>query len=136
MLTLVGVPSRWTIAIGIVTAASNLVPYLGFAVAMVSGLAYALLAEDIRPLLPMVGPANFAIWVVVAVVLAELLKNVVFEPVVLGSVVKLHPLVIVIGVVGGAILFGAVGNAPRDPGHDPLQGARLQQRQAGQGLWA
>jgi predicted PurR-regulated permease PerM len=75
----------------------------------VSGLAYALLAEDIRPVLPMVSPENLAIWVVVAVVLAELLKNVVFEPVVLGSVVKLHPLVIVIGVVGGAILFGTDG---------------------------
>ena len=74
-----------------------------------SGLAYALLAEDIRPFLPMVSPENFAIWVIVAVVLAELLKNVVFEPVVLGSVVKLHPLVVVIGVVGGAILFGTVG---------------------------
>ncbi len=108
-LTLIGVPPRWTIAIGIVTGASNVVPYLGSAVALVSGLAYALLAEDIRPLLPMVSPENFAIWVTVAVVLAELLKNVVFEPVVLGSAVKLHPLVVVIGVVGGAILFGTVG---------------------------
>jgi predicted PurR-regulated permease PerM len=108
-LTLIGVPPRWTIAIGIVTGASNLVPYLGSAVALVSGLAYALLAEDIRPLLPMVSPESFGIWVIVAVVLAELLKNVVFEPVVLGSAVKLHPLVIVIGVVGGAILFGTVG---------------------------
>jgi predicted PurR-regulated permease PerM len=108
-LTLIGVPPRWTIAIGIVTGASNVVPYLGSAVALVSGLAYALLAEDIRPLLPMVSPENFPIWVGVAVVIAELLKNVVFEPVVLGSVVKLHPLVIVIGVVAGAILFGTVG---------------------------
>jgi predicted PurR-regulated permease PerM len=108
-LTLIGVPPRWTIAIGIVTGASNLVPYLGSAVALVSGLAYPLLAEDIRPLLPMVSPGNFAIWVIVAVVLAQLLDNVVFEPVVLGSAVKLHPLVVVIGVIGGAILFGTVG---------------------------
>jgi predicted PurR-regulated permease PerM len=108
-LTLIGVPLRWTITIGIVTGASNLVPYLGSAVALVSGLAYALLAEDIRPLLPMVSPENFAIWVIVAVVLGELLKNVVFEPVVVGSAVNLHPLVVVIGVIGGAILFGTVG---------------------------
>jgi predicted PurR-regulated permease PerM len=108
-LTLIGVPPQWTITIGIVTAASNLVPYLGSAVALVSGLAYALLAEDIRPLLPMVSPENFAIWVIVAVVLGELLKNVVFEPVVVGSAVNLHPLVVAIGVLGGAILFGAVG---------------------------
>ncbi len=108
-LTLIGVPPRWTIAIGIVTGASNVVPYLGSAVALVSALAYGLLAEDIRPLLPMVSPENFAIWVIVAVVLAQLLDNVVLEPVVLGSVVQLHPLVVVIGVIGGAMLFGTVG---------------------------
>jgi len=108
-LTLIGVPPRWTIAIGIVTGASNVAPYMGSAVAVLSGLAYALLAEDIRPLLPMVSPENFAIWVIVAVVLAELLKSVVYEPVVFGGVVKLHPLVMVIGVLGGAILFGPAG---------------------------
>jgi predicted PurR-regulated permease PerM len=109
LLTLIGVPPQWTITIGIVTGASNVVPYLGSAVALVSGLAYALLAEDIHPMLPMVSPENFAIWVIVAVVLGELLKNVVFEPVVVGSVVNLHPLVVAIGVIGGAILFGMVG---------------------------
>ncbi len=108
-LTLIGVPLQWTIGIGIFTGASNVVPYMGFAVALLSGLAYALLAEDIRPLLPMVSTENFAIWVIVAVVLAELVKNVVYDPVVLGGVVKLHPLVMVIGVLGGAILFGPVG---------------------------
>jgi predicted PurR-regulated permease PerM len=108
-LTLIGVPLRWTIVIGIVTGASNVIPYLGSTVALLSGLAYALLAEDIRPLLPMGSPATFAIWVVVAVVLAELLKNVVYEPVVLGGVVKLHPFVVVLGGLGGAILFGPVG---------------------------
>jgi len=108
-LTIIGVPLRWTIAIGIFTGASNVVPYMGFAAALLSGLAYALLAEDIRPLLPMVSSENFAIWVIVAVALAELLKNVVYEPVVLGGAVNLHPLVVVIGVLGGATLFGPVG---------------------------
>ena len=108
-LALIGVSLRWTIAIGIVTGASNVVPYMGFAVALLSGLAYALLAEDIRPLLPIVSTENFAVWVIVAVALAELLKNVVYEPVVLGGRVNLHPLVVVIGVLGGAIMFGPVG---------------------------
>ena len=109
LLTIIGVPLRWTIAIGIFTGASNVVPYMGFAAALLSGLAYALLAEDIRPLLPMVSSENFAIWVIVTVALAELLKNVVYEPVVLGGAVNLHPLVVVIGVLGGATLFGPVG---------------------------
>jgi len=109
LLTIIGVPLRWTIAIGIFTGASNVVPYMGFAAALLSGLAYALLAEDIRPLMPMVNSENFVIWVIVAVTLAELLKNVVYEPIVLGGAVNLHPLVVVIGVLGGAVLFGLVG---------------------------
>jgi predicted PurR-regulated permease PerM len=107
--TLVGVPPRWAIAIGVFTGASNVIPYMGFAAAMLGGLAYALLAEDIHPVIPLVTTETFAIWVVAAVVLAELLKNVFYEPIVLGSAVKLHPLVVVIGVVGGAMLFGAAG---------------------------
>ncbi len=73
------------------------------------GLAYALLAEEIHPLLPMVNPGNFAIWVIAAVALAEVLKNVFYEPLVLGGAVKLHPLAVVIGIVGGGILFDVPG---------------------------
>jgi predicted PurR-regulated permease PerM len=108
-LTVVGVPLRWAIAIGIFTGASNVIPYMGFVAALLSGLAYALLAEDIHPLIPLVSADTFAIWVVAAVALAELLKNAVYEPFVLGGAVELHPLVVVIGVVGGATLFGPAG---------------------------
>jgi predicted PurR-regulated permease PerM len=108
-VAVIGVPLRWSIAIGLATGASNVVPYMGFAAALVSGLAYALLADNVHPLLPIVTPETFALWVIGAVCLAELLKNTIYEPVVLGSAVHLHPLVIVIGVLGGAILFGPVG---------------------------
>ena len=108
-LTVVGVPLRWAIAIGIFTGASNVIPYMGFFAALLSGLAYALLAEEIHPLIPLVSAETFAIWVVAAVALAELLKNAVYEPFVLGGAVELHPLVVVIGVIGGATLFGPAG---------------------------
>ena len=99
----------WAIAIGIFSGASNVIPYMGFGAALLGGLAYALLAEDVQPLIPLVSADTFALWVVAAVTLAELLKNVVYEPLVLGGAVKLHPLVVVLGVVGGATLFGAAG---------------------------
>ena len=109
LLAIVGVPPRWAIAIGIFAGATNVVPYLGSAVALMGGLAYALLAEEIHPLLPMVNTENVAIWVIAAVGVAELLKNVFYEPLVLGGAVKLHPLVVVIGVVGAGILFDLAG---------------------------
>jgi len=48
-------------------------------------------------------------WVVAAVAVAEVLKNIIYEPIVLGGAVKLHPLVVVIGIVGGGILFDLAG---------------------------
>jgi len=108
-LVIVGVGPPWVIAIGIFTGATNVVPFLGSAVALMGGLAYALLSDEIHPLLPLVNSGNFAIWVIAAVVLAEVLKNVIYEPLVLGGVVKLHPLVVVMGVVGGGILFDVPG---------------------------
>ncbi len=108
-LVIVGVSPRWAVPIGIFAGATNVVPYLGSAVALLAGLAYALLADEIHPLLPMVNPVNFAIWVIAAVLLAEVLKNVFYEPLVLGGAVKLHPLVVVIGVLGGGILFDVAG---------------------------
>jgi predicted PurR-regulated permease PerM len=109
LLAIVGVPLRWAIAIGIFAGVTNVIPYLGSAVALMGGLAYALLAKEIHPLLPMVNTENVAIWVIAAVGLAELLKNVFYEPLVLDGAVKLHPLVVVIGVVGGGILFDLAG---------------------------
>jgi hypothetical protein len=46
---------------------------------------------------------------VVGVLLVEPFKNVVLEPLVLGGAAKLHPLIVVIGVLGGGILFGLPG---------------------------
>jgi predicted PurR-regulated permease PerM len=109
LLAIIGIPLRWSIAIGLFAGATNVVPYLGTAVALLGGLAYALFALEIHPLLPVVTAENLAIWVIVVVGLAELIKNVVYEPVVLGGAVKLHPLVVVIGAMGGAILFGLAG---------------------------
>ena len=109
LLAVVGVLPSWAIAIGILASAINVVPYMGSTVALMGGLAYALLAEEIHPLLPMVNTGNITIWVIAAVGLAELLKNVFYEPLVLGGAVKLHPLVVVIGVVGGGILFDLAG---------------------------
>ena len=109
LMALIGVPLPWAIVIGSFTGATNVVPYMGFAAALVSGLTYALLAEDVHPLLPFVTPETFVIWVVLAVALAELLKNLVYEPLVLGGAVSLHPLVIVGGVISGATLFGPAG---------------------------
>ena len=109
LIAAVGVPPRWAFAIGMLTAASNLIPYMGFAAALLSGFGCALLTEPFHPWIPFVSTKAFPIWVIAAVVLAEVLKNVVYEPIILGRAVRLHPLAVVFGTVGGAILFGPPG---------------------------
>jgi len=109
LLVIVGVAPRWAIVIGIFTMATNVVPFMGTAVALFGGLAYALLTEEMHPVLPMVNAGNFVFWVVPAVGGAELLSDIFYDPIVLGGAVKLHPLVVVIGIVGGGILFDLAG---------------------------
>jgi predicted PurR-regulated permease PerM len=109
VFAVVGIPLRWAIPLGLLAGASNVVPYLGSAIALLAGLSYAVLADRIYPLLPMINMSNVGLWVVFGVLLAEILKNVVFEPFVLGAAASLHPLVVVIGVLGGGILFGLAG---------------------------
>jgi predicted PurR-regulated permease PerM len=109
IFAVVGIPLRWAILLGLVVGATNVTPYLGSAIALVAGLAFTLLSDQIHPLLPMIQADNVAVWVVIGVLLAEVLKNVVFEPFVLGGAARLHPLVVVIGVLGGGILFGLAG---------------------------
>lgn len=108
-LALLGVPLRWAFAIGLFAAMTNVVPYLGSIVALLAGLGYAFFGADVHPLLPMVETRSLAIWVIVAVGLAELIKNAVYEPLVLGGAVRLHPVVIIIGFMGGTLMFGLVG---------------------------
>ena len=109
VFAVVGIPLRWAIPLGLVAGATNVIPYLGSAVALLCGLAFTLLSDQIHPLLPGIHGNNVAVWVVLGVLLAEILKNVVFEPFVLGGAAQLHPLVVVIGVLGGGILFGLAG---------------------------
>ncbi len=108
-LFLIGVPLRWAFAIGLFAGLTNVVPYLGSVVATLAGLGYAFFGDEFSPLLPMVERDSLAVWVVAAVLLADFIKNAVYDPLVLGGAVRLHPLVVIIGFVGGTLMFGFVG---------------------------
>ena len=109
-LFVIGVPLRWAFAIGLCSGVTNAVPYLGSVVALLGGgLAYAFFGEEFHPLLPIIEKDNLALWVVGAVLLADVIKNAVYDPLVLGGAVRLHPLIVIIGFVSGTLMFGFVG---------------------------
>jgi predicted PurR-regulated permease PerM len=109
LLRVLGAPVGWAILVGLIAAAANPVPYIGSAVALLGGLSFVIVADEVHPLLRAIRPENAVIWLVVGVALIEVLKNSVFEPFVIGESVDVHPLVIFIGVLAGGLLFGAVG---------------------------
>jgi predicted PurR-regulated permease PerM len=108
-LILLGIPAGIAVAIGVVSGFLNAIPFLGTASALVIGVGYALIAENISPLIPGLNPNDLALYVVILVVVTHVLDDVVFQPLVLGSAVNVHPLVVIIAIVSGALIMGLWG---------------------------
>jgi predicted PurR-regulated permease PerM len=108
-LILLGIPWGIAVAIGVLSGLLNAIPFLGTAMALVIGVGYALIAENIRPLIPGLNPNDLALYVVILVVVVHILDDVVFQPLVLGSAVNVHPLVVVVAIVGGSLIMGLWG---------------------------
>ena len=108
-LTLLGIPVGIAVAIGVVSGLLNAIPFLGTAIALVIGLGYALIAENIRPLIPGLNPNDLALYVVILIIITHVLDDLVFQPFVLGSAVNVHPLVVVIAITGGSLIMGLWG---------------------------
>jgi predicted PurR-regulated permease PerM len=108
-LILLGIPWGIAVAIGVVSGLLNAIPFLGTVIALVIGVGYALIAENIKPLVPGLNPNDLAVYVLILVVIVHVLDDVVFQPLVLGSAVNVHPLVVVIAIIGGSLIMGLWG---------------------------
>jgi predicted PurR-regulated permease PerM len=104
-----GIPFRWAIVTGFFAGMANVMPYAGISTALVCGLAYALLGDEIRSPFPFIDADNFPVAVLIAVLATDAIKNIVYDPKVIGGAMGLHPVVIVIGVAVGGEMFGIVG---------------------------
>jgi len=107
-LVIVGFKLQAAILIGIIAGISNAIPFLGPIIGLGAGVLYAMIVEGINPLIPFM-PDNPIAGVLIVVFAAQLLDNTIFQPLVLGKAVNLHPLVVVIGVTGGSIIAGFWG---------------------------
>ena len=108
-LILLGIPLGIAVAIGVVSGLLNAIPFLGTVIALVIGVGYALIAENIRPLIPGLNPNDLALYVLILVVITHVLDDVVFQPFVLGSAANVHPLVVVIAIISGSLIMGLWG---------------------------
>jgi predicted PurR-regulated permease PerM len=108
-LILLGSPVGIAIAIGLVCGLVTAIPMLGTVIALVICLGYALIAENLEPLIPGLDPSNLPLYVVILVGITHVLDDVVFQPFVLGSAVNIHPLVVVAAIIGGSLIMGLWG---------------------------
>jgi predicted PurR-regulated permease PerM len=108
-LILLGIPLGIAVAIGVVSGLLNAIPFLGTVIALVIGVGYALIAENVRPLIPGLNPNDLVWYVLILVVITHVLDDVVFQPFVLGSAANVHPLVVVIAIIAGSLIMGLWG---------------------------
>jgi predicted PurR-regulated permease PerM len=105
-LVLLGTPVGIAMTIGLVCGLVTAIPMLGTIIALVICLSYALIAENLEPLIPGLDPSNLPLYVMLLVGITHVLDDVVFQPFVLGSAVSIHPLVVIVAIIGGSLIMG------------------------------
>ncbi len=109
LFSLIGFDVKIAVAVGLLAGIANAIPMLGVGIAFVLGSSYALIAESSASVLPFINAGNLIVAVAAVVLLVFAMDNAVFQPFVVGGAVKLHPLVVFVGIIGGSMLFGFAG---------------------------
>lgn len=102
---LLGLPSPQVL--GLLSAVLDFVPNIGPLLAVIPAALLALFSQSST--LPGLGGVAFALLVVVIWTIIQNIQSTIVSPRLLGDSLKLHPVVIIIGVLAGASLAGALG---------------------------
>ncbi len=105
VVALLGLPNA--LILGLLAGLLEFVPNLGPILAMIPAALLALFNQSTT--LPFLHGATFVLVVIVAYTLIQNFEAVVVVPRVMGGSLNLHPLVIIVGVLAGASLGGALG---------------------------
>ena len=63
------------VAIGVLSGLLNAIPFLGTVIALVIGIGYALIAENVTPLIPGLNPNDLALYVLILVVIVHVVAR-------------------------------------------------------------
>ncbi len=104
-----GIDLKIAVLIGFIGGLTNAIPFVGTLIACAIGIIYALVADSIHPLLPFIDANNLAFAVIGVVAITHLLDNTIYQPMIVGHATQIHPLVVIIGVIGSSMIFGFAG---------------------------
>lgn len=96
-LALIGLP--FWLVLGVVAGITNLVPLIGPFIAGVLGVMIAMFVDGI----------GLAITVVVVMTIVQQGDNQIVSPLVMGHTVRLHPLVVLLALIVGGVMYGVFG---------------------------
>jgi len=85
---------------GIIVGFLTVIPYFGVIIAMIPALVYALITKDVGPSPLIVLGVNLVL---------QFIEGNIFQPIIMGRQIKLHPIVIILAILFFGSLFGAIG---------------------------
>jgi len=109
LLSLIGFGWKALLLLSTIGGILNIIPVIGPLAGGVVYLAYALLVDQVSSVLPFVNEDTFLIATLGVAVAVQLLDNAILKPYILGNAIDLHPLLVFMGVMSGALLFGFWG---------------------------
>ncbi len=108
-LIIFGVDITGAISIGVVAGVLNAIPFLGMIVALIVGIVYVIMLDHATPLIPFLTKDHLILGVCISIGISHLLDNAIFQPLLVGRAVNLHPLGIILTVAASGMAFGVFG---------------------------
>ena len=84
--------------IGFIAGISNIIPYFGPIIGSIPGVLIALLDEPSK-----------AIWVIIAFTIIQQIESAIISPKIVGESVGLHPIMVILVLIVGNIVYGIIG---------------------------
>ncbi len=91
---------KYFFVFGLIVGITNIIPYFGAIIAMVPVVAYAIITKD-------TGPNPFI--VVLVNISLQTIEGNIFQPVIMGKQLQIHPLLIIVSILFFGSLFGTLG---------------------------
>ncbi len=91
---------KYFFVFGMIVGITNIIPYFGAIIAMVPVVAYSIITRDSGP--------NPVVVIMVNLVLQTIEGN-IFQPVIMGKQLQIHPLLIIVSILFFGSLFGTLG---------------------------
>ncbi|MCF7926036.1 MAG: AI-2E family transporter [Candidatus Izimaplasma sp.] len=85
---------------GLIVGLTNIIPYFGAIIAMVPVVIYAVITNDVGPSPVVVVLVNVGL---------QMIEGNVFQPIIMGRQLEIHPIIIITSIMFFGTLFGAVG---------------------------